>query len=60
VITLPSIYLYSKGLGYATSVQDKENLSLGNLGYSTMQCRKINLDVGRIVLTCPYGKIGKI
>ena len=34
--------------------------SLGNLGYSTVQCQQIPVGIGILTLECPYGTIGSI
>lgn len=34
--------------------------SLGNLGYSSVQCENIPVGVGVVTLQCLYGKIGSI
>ena len=33
---------------------------LGNMGYSTVNCMSMPLEVGYYTLTCPYGVIGNI
>jgi len=63
VVAVPSMYLYSQGSGYADSALFSERITLGNLGYSRMQCQNFMLKrkkVSTIVIACRYGKIGKI
>jgi hypothetical protein len=38
VLSLPALYLFSKGEGYSLEQPGAEIYSLGNLGYSSMQC----------------------
>lgn len=33
---------------------------LGNIGYSSMQCTFVEIEVGQITLQCPYGYIGEV
>jgi len=33
---------------------------LGNMGYSSVQCTSVPLDLGKINIQCPYGKVGEI
>lgn len=34
--------------------------SLGNMGYSTVECINIPLEIGTFTLSCPFGKIGHV
>lgn len=62
-ILFPVMSSFSAGTGYHNL---NENLSayetgtLGNLGYSSVQCATIPLNVGKINLVCPFGSIGEI
>jgi hypothetical protein len=33
---------------------------LGNVGYSSVQCASIPVNVGQLSLSCPYGTIGQV
>ena len=56
LIMLPVISIYKNGTGLVVPM-GYASMSLGNLGYSTTQCTRIPLDLGRIPLYCPYGNI---
>ena len=63
LILAPTMHHYHGGSGYQTINKDLvqyEQGMLGNMGYSSVQCALIPLDVGKINLQCPYGKIGAI
>jgi hypothetical protein len=61
ILMIPTIYIYSTGTGFALSTQPgKELYTLGNLGYSTVQCASIPLGVQSINIDCPYGTVGEV
>jgi len=61
VIMSPVLMVYKNGSGYnAGEIKSYEYLSLGNLGYSTVQCASILIDVENIAIHCPYGTVGEI
>lgn len=61
VVALPSIYVYKAGTGYENLViHGWESDSLGNLGYSSVQCSTIPLGVGTMTINCPFGIVGEI
>ena len=63
VPALVQITIYSAGQGYdynLESIKGNEIYSLGNLGYSKVQCENIPIGVGYITLLCEYGSIGSI
>ena len=33
---------------------------IGNLGYSSVQCASIPIDVAKVNIMCPYGTVGEI
>ena len=33
---------------------------IGNMGYSSVECRNIPVSLGKIAITCPFGRVGKI
>ena len=63
LILTPTMHIFHKGTGYANvaeNAQAYEQGMLGNLGFSSVQCAKIPLDVGKLNLQCPFGTIGKL
>lgn len=63
ILALPAFYMYSDGSAYSNQIaalKGFEELSIGNLGYSSVQCSSVPLTVGQITLSCPYGNIGEI
>lgn len=63
ILVTPAILIYKGGDGYAFGYQKlegREIYSLGNLGYSTMQCAQIPVGIGILTMQCPYGTIGQI
>ena len=63
LMLLPSIRFFQAGTGYASvnpKVQQYEKSSLGNLGYSSVQCANIPVSVGRLNMQCPFGTIGQV
>ncbi len=63
IISLPCVLTYYSGDGYDQSydqLQGYEVYSLGNLGYSSVQCAQIPVGIGILSLQCPYGTIGSI
>jgi hypothetical protein len=46
ILMLPTIYIYQNGSGYAfNEIPGKEIYSLGNLGYTSVQCASMPLGV---------------
>ena len=33
---------------------------ISNMGYSSVECRNIPVSLGKIAITCPFGRVGKI
>ena len=61
LLCLPALIIFKTGDGYSHKsniAMGGEVWSLGNLGYSSMECTKIPLGVGKISISCPYGTIG--
>jgi hypothetical protein len=53
--------IYKNGEGYSTYTDTfYENKSIGNLGYSSVQCTNIPVGVGKLTFECPYGTITTI
>lgn len=58
----PSIYYNNQGEGYKFVPVEKQSYemnTIGNLGYSSVQCQQIPVVVGKLSLSCPYGMIGE-
>jgi hypothetical protein len=58
----PAIYFNSLGTGYAfipLAAQSYEMNTLGNMGYSSVQCQSIPVAVGKLSVSCPFGVIGE-
>ena len=58
----PSIYYNGMGQGYKFVPEEKQSYemhTLGNLGYSSVQCQQIPVVVGKLSISCPYGVIGE-
>ena len=61
LLMFPTLQNYQKGLGYEDDAMvGKANGMLGNLGYSSVECRNIPVSLGNIAITCQYGTVGKI
>ena len=62
VIMSPAIYYNSLGKGYdfvPAQFKSYEGNTLGNMGYSSVQCSSIPLLVKKISISCPFGVIGE-
>ena len=61
-VTNPILETYKSGIGInANTTTSKYGIySLGNLGYSSLQCNPVPFGMGKLVLTCPYGSISGI
>lgn len=55
----PAIFFYKKG-GALQHGKGWELYSLGNMGYSSVQCSNVPFDLNKITLSCPYGVISQI
>lgn len=61
LVMLPSMLLYRSGSGYSEEGSAGQAInSIGNLGYSSVQCANIPLGVKKITIQCPYGTVGEI
>lgn len=62
ILMAPAIYFNSLGTGYAfvpLIAQSYEVNTLGNMGYSSVQCQSIPVAVGKLSVSCPFGVIGE-
>jgi len=56
IITYPVLQAFRAGTGYNEDKDTKYGRdSIGNLGYSSVQCSSIPYDMNQMTLTCPYG-----
>lgn len=57
----PVMMFFGEGSAYADVLSKSSYLdfSLGNMGYSSVQCASIPTNVDRLSLSCPYGTIGE-
>ena len=63
VLAVPSMMFYSRGTAYSLNYKGtvgNEIYSIGNLGYSNIQCENAPLGIGIMTMACSYGTIGKI
>ena len=63
LIMIPQFKIYASGTAYNSLpniLKSSENLMLGNMGYSTVNCVSMPVEVGSYTFTCPYGVIGQI
>ncbi len=63
VLAIPSMVFYSRGTAYGLNYANttgNEVYSIGNLGYSNVQCENTPLGIGIMTMMCSYGTIGKI
>ena len=57
VLVWPTMTFFEEGTGYSNPV-GYENTMLANIGYSSVQCASIPVNIGKLAMTCPYGTIG--
>ena len=61
VFAMVQMAMYKAGDGYNELTAGKYGTTtIGNLGYSSVQCSIIPFNFDRIGLNCPYGSFGKI
>ena len=63
IMLLPTLGFFSDGTGYKgenPKFAKYESNMLGNMGYSSVQCTSVPLDIGKLNIQCPYGTVGKI
>ena len=62
IMLLPTASYFSSGNGYKgenPKFSKYESGMLGNMGYSSVQCTSIPLDLGKLNIQCPFGTVGK-
>lgn len=60
---IPQFKIYASGTAYANlseSMQSNENRMLGNMGYSSVSCLSMPVEIGSYVYSCNYGVIGEV
>lgn len=60
---IPQFKIYASGTAYASlseSMQSNENRMLGNMGYSSVSCLSMPVEIGSYVYSCNYGVIGEV
>ena len=63
LMLIPTMNHYNEGTGYKSfnkELQQYEMGTLGNMGYSSVQCAAIPIEIGKLNIQCPYGKVGKM
>lgn len=63
LLVIPQMNIYQSGTAYNTlaeNLSSYEKGTLGNLGYSSLQCTIVPFSVGSVAVSCPYGVIGDI
>jgi len=63
ILLLPSLHHFKGGSGYKglnPLLEQYEHGMLGNMGYSSVQCASVPLNLGLINIKCPYGNVGEI
>lgn len=58
ILAAPAIYYNHIGHGFdytPKALRGYEMNTLGNLGYSSVQCQSIPVAVGKLSVSCPYG-----
>ena len=63
LLLVPTFKHYHEGTGYKSlnpKLAQYEMGTIGNMGYSSVQCAAIPLEVGKLNMQCPYGRIGEV
>jgi hypothetical protein len=60
ILMAPAFYYYTSGSGYGGSFGSYDAYSMGNFGYSQMQCTKVPVDLNKITMSCTYGVISDV
>ena len=63
ILVIPSRLIFKHGNAYVNlsdSMRQNESLTLGNLGYSSVNCVSMPIEVGKIQISCNYGSIGQV
>ena len=61
LLLIPTMHGFNQGDAYeGDAFVGKANTMIGNLGYSSVECTNIPMSLGNLVMTCPYGTVGKV
>ena len=61
VLLIPTMMAFNQGDAYdGDHFVGKANTMIGNLGYSSVECRNIPVSLGNLVMSCPYGRVGTV
>mmetsp|Transcript_33793 Transcript_33793/g.44592 ORF Transcript_33793/g.44592 Transcript_33793/m.44592 type:complete len:105 (-) Transcript_33793:2809-3123(-) len=63
IMLWPTMRHYDEGTGYKGGnplLVKYEHGMLGNMGYSSVQCASVPLDLGKVNIQCPYGSVGTV
>jgi len=63
IMLSPTMHNFKAGTGYKGENPNfiKYEMSmLGNMGYSSVQCSAVPLDLGKLNVQCPYGTVGEV
>lgn len=61
ILLIPTMHAFKQGDAYeGDNYVGRADTMISNMGYSGVQCRNIPVDLGKIALTCSYGRVGKI
>ncbi|CDW86701.1 UNKNOWN [Stylonychia lemnae] len=60
LLMFPAMYYYSKSDGYGGYQKGYDQYSLGNMGYSNINCQTVPFEVKKINMFCQFGTITKI
>ena len=55
ILAIPSMLVYKDGIGFHDNAATLRDFSLGNLGYSSVECATIPAGLGKMLISCPYG-----
>lgn len=59
LLMVPAFSFYVNGNGMSAP-ESYDIYSLGNMGYSTIKCSNLPVDLNKITMTCSYGQISKV
>ena len=63
LLTWPARHHFQGGTGYDAGnplTVGYEKSMIGNMGYSSVQCATVPVNVGKLYVKCPYGDVGEI
>ena len=61
IMLVPTMHAYRQGDAYdGDHYVGRADTMISNMGYSSVECRNIPVSLGKIAITCPFGRVGKI